>query len=98
MTAEVTTYIPPDQAAQFLLENYGSGSVRSLAKARCYGGGPGYRQFGRRVLYTRSALVAWAEAKLSAPRRSTSDQQETTKGKRRGRPKRADTAVMADGA
>jgi N6-adenosine-specific RNA methylase IME4 len=69
-------YLRPPQAARFLLENYGFGAVRSLAKMRVVGGGPIYRNLGRRlVVYLRADLVAWAEAKLSQPRRSTSDVQ-----------------------
>ena len=34
----------------------------TLSRWRTEGGGPPYRKFGRRVLYARTDLVAWAEA------------------------------------
>ncbi len=36
------------------------------------GGGPAYQRFGLRAVYRREDLDAWAESKLSAPRKSTS--------------------------
>ena len=37
------------------------------------GGGPTYRIFGIRAVYTDADLDAWANAKLSPPRASTSE-------------------------
>jgi len=37
------------------------------------GGGPPYRTFGRTVLYKWSEALGWAESRLSAPRRTTSE-------------------------
>ncbi len=37
------------------------------------GGGPPYQLFGKAALYQWGDLLAWAEARLSAPRRSTSE-------------------------
>jgi hypothetical protein len=31
----------------------------TLAKMRCWGGGPPYLKLGRKVLYERSAIAAW---------------------------------------
>ena len=45
----------------------------TLQKYATVGGGPLYRIFGIRALYTRDDLDAWASQKLSAPRRSTSE-------------------------
>ena len=45
-------------------------TLRALA---CRGGGPIYRRFGRAALYKWGDALAWAEARLSAPRRSTSE-------------------------
>ena len=42
----------------------------TLAKHRCYGTGPVYQKFGRRVLYRTADLDAWAATKR---RQSTSD-------------------------
>ena len=46
---------------------------RTLQKKATTGGGPPYSIFGNRAVYTTEALDAWAEEKLSAPRRSTSE-------------------------
>lgn len=48
-------------------------SDKTLATMAVRGGGPVYRTFGRTVLYRWSDLLAWAEARCSAPRRSTSE-------------------------
>lgn len=45
----------------------------TLQKYATVGGGPIYQIFGNRALYTEENLDAWADEKLSAPRRSTSD-------------------------
>jgi hypothetical protein len=45
----------------------------TLATKATRGGGPPYRLFGNKPLYRWSDALAWAEARLSAPRRSTSD-------------------------
>jgi excisionase family DNA binding protein len=42
-----------------------------LEKLRCVGGSPKYALLGRRVVYRRADLNAWAEARM---RNSTSDQ------------------------
>jgi hypothetical protein len=54
-------------------------AVATLAKMRCMGGGPLFVKLGRRVLYRRSDLIAWLNARLvrntseaqSVPRRLT---------------------------
>jgi hypothetical protein len=48
-------------------------SPNTLAKLATVGGGPVYQRFGNHALYTDDNLDAWAEGKLSAPRRSTSE-------------------------
>ncbi len=45
----------------------------TLATLACRGGGPVFVKFGSRALYRRSDLVAWAQSRLTAPRRSTSE-------------------------
>jgi hypothetical protein len=45
----------------------------TLATLASRGGGPLYRRFGKRVLYRWSDLVAWAEARCTASRSSTSE-------------------------
>jgi hypothetical protein len=44
----------------------------TLQKIATLGGGPAYSIFGSRAVYTPQNLDAWAGAKLSAPRTSTS--------------------------
>lgn len=45
----------------------------TLATKACRGGGPPFRSFGRIPLYRWGDSLAWAESRLSAPRRSTSE-------------------------
>ena len=45
----------------------------TLATKACRGGGPMYRTYSGRALYRWSDLLAWAEARTSAPRHSTSE-------------------------
>lgn len=49
-------------------------TVATLAKYASTGGGPYMHKFGRRVLYLPGDLLDWAESKLTAPRSSTSDE------------------------
>ncbi|MDA7417110.1 helix-turn-helix domain-containing protein [Xenophilus arseniciresistens] len=49
-------YLTNDEAAAFLRL-----SPRTLEKHRVIGGGPRFRKFGRRVMYARSDLKAWAD-------------------------------------
>jgi hypothetical protein len=60
-------------AAQFIRDRGIPTAPSTLAKYATVGGGPPMRKFGRRVLYEPQALLAWIDAKLAAPRRSTSD-------------------------
>jgi hypothetical protein len=48
-------------------------SGRTLEGFRLSGNGPPFRKFGRRVLYSRSDVLSWADAQL---RISTSDRGE----------------------
>jgi hypothetical protein len=45
----------------------------TLATLATRGGGPIYRRFGKRVLYRGTDLLAWAEKRCTATRRSTSE-------------------------
>jgi hypothetical protein len=47
--------------------------AKTLATKASRGGGPAYRVFGRRPLYRWGDSLAWAESRLSPPRRSTSE-------------------------
>jgi hypothetical protein len=46
---------------------------KTLSTKASRGGGPPFRLFGRIPLYRWGDAMAWAEGKLSAPRRSTSE-------------------------
>jgi hypothetical protein len=61
------------EAAQFLTSHGYRTAPATLAKLACIGGGPTFESFGRRPLYREVDLLAWAEAKTTGPRRSTSD-------------------------
>jgi hypothetical protein len=45
-------------------------SPATLAKLRCWGGGPEYLKLGRRVMYERHVLDAWVDRRRA---RNTSD-------------------------
>lgn len=60
------TFLNNQEAAEFLRL-----SPRTLEKQRVQGGGPPYRKFGARVLYSLTDLEAWA---LDRRRLSTSDE------------------------
>ena len=47
-------------------------SPNTLQKYATTGGGPPYRRYGHLAVYRAPEVDAWAEAKLSAPRTSTS--------------------------
>lgn len=47
--------------------------AKTLATKATRGGGPPYRLFGTRPLYRWDDALAWAEARLSMPRVSTSE-------------------------
>src|SRR5262249_59760860 len=60
-------------AAQFLTERGYKTAAATLAKLACIGGGPPFESFGRRPLYREADLLAWAQARTTGQRRSTSD-------------------------
>jgi hypothetical protein len=61
------------EAAQFLTSHGYRTAPATLAKLACIGGGPTFESFGRRPLYRETELLAWAQARSTGPRRSTSD-------------------------
>jgi hypothetical protein len=61
------------EAAQFLTSRGFKTAPATLAKLACLGGGPVFESFGRRPLYREADLLAWAQARTTGPRRSTSD-------------------------
>jgi hypothetical protein len=62
-----------DQAAAALTAAGYPIKSKTLSTKATRGGGPPFRHFGARVLYKWADVLAWAEARLSQPRRSTSE-------------------------
>lgn len=60
-------------AADFLAERGFPCTPATLATLASRGGGPPFTKFGPRALYRPRDLIAWAQGKLSSPRRSTSE-------------------------
>lgn len=48
-------------------------AVASLATMACRGGGPPYQTFGRVAIYRWGNALEWAEARMTAPQRCTSE-------------------------
>lgn len=70
----MTRYRTRREAARYLTEERGCPTARgTLQKLASTGGGPPYRIFGNRALYTDNDLDAWAEARMSPLRISTSE-------------------------
>ncbi len=77
----MATFIPdsPDtmlrrrQTAAALSEAGYPVAETTLATKAARGGGPPYRSFGRIPLYRWGDALAWAEGRLSLPRRNTSE-------------------------
>jgi hypothetical protein len=61
------------ESAEYLTERGLKTSWRTLQKLATVGGGPLYRVYGGRAIYTPVDLDTWAEEKISAPRYSTSE-------------------------
>jgi hypothetical protein len=68
-----TQYIRRKEAASYLLAKYSFGAERTLAKGVVTGDTPAYHKAGRIVLYTREALDAWAQSKISPAPQSSSE-------------------------
>jgi hypothetical protein len=65
-------YLERPEAADYLTKRGLRVSKNTLQKYGTIGGGPVYRKFGNRALYTPDDLDAWVEGKLTAPRASSS--------------------------
>jgi hypothetical protein len=73
----MTNLLRSFDASRYLEENYAiRAKPATLAKYRCWGGGPAFRYDGRFPLYSVDDLDAWAAQRLSPVMRSTSDIQE----------------------
>jgi hypothetical protein len=66
-------YLTRAEAAAYLTERGLPISKNTLQKMACLGGGPPYQIFGNKALHRPAELEEWAAAKLSAPKRSTSE-------------------------
>lgn len=67
-------FLPRDLASAYLWERWGiRRSAPTLAKLACLGGGPAFRKDGRKPLYPRDGLDAWAREKLGLPADGTGD-------------------------
>jgi hypothetical protein len=67
-------YLRRDKAAQHVRETWGLPcSTRWLAKLAVAGGGPIFRKAGRTPIYAPADLDAWAQSRIGAPKKSTSD-------------------------
>jgi hypothetical protein len=67
-------YFTRVQLAEYLTEMGYQVSPKTLAKYAVIGGGPLFRKFGNRPLYTTEDGLNWAESKLSTPMTSTSQE------------------------
>ena len=61
------------EASSFLREHAFPVAEATLATKATRGGGPPYSLFGRRALYRAGDLLGWAQAGMTAPRRSTAE-------------------------
>jgi hypothetical protein len=72
--AQGPIYLRRSQAAEYITTHWGIRcQTRTLAKYAVLGGGPIFRKAGRTPLYTRADLDEWAQSRIGAPQRSTSD-------------------------
>jgi hypothetical protein len=62
-------------AAAYLTASGFPTAAATLAKLASIGGGPRFVSFGRLPMYSRQELLAWARARTTKPRTSTSDRQ-----------------------
>jgi len=61
-------YLTKPQASMYLTDTLGMPvAEKTLSKLITNGGGPKYRKWGKRVLYSIADLNTWANSKLSAP-------------------------------
>lgn len=69
----VALYLDRKASAKFLTDTGFPTAQRQLEKLACLGGGPVFRRYGRRALYRKADLLAWAESRMSAPLSNTSE-------------------------
>jgi len=69
----MSKFLSRTEAATYLADRGIPYSKNTLQKKATVGGGPTYRRFGNRAIYTPEDLDRWIEENMSAPRRSTSE-------------------------
>ena len=70
---DAAKYLRRADAARYVRSTWGIPcSPKWLAKLAVVGGGPLFRKAGRFPIYSPGDLDEWAEARIGAPRRSTS--------------------------
>lgn len=70
---ETQKYLSRAEAAGFCKSRGMPVAKNTLQKYATTGGGPKYRKFGNRALYTETDLSEWIESRLSEPRSHTSE-------------------------
>ena len=65
-------FLGEEAASEYLKDRGIEVAPGTLAKYRCVGGGPAFREFGRKPLYEPPALDDWVDKRLSEPKRSSS--------------------------
>lgn len=70
---DLNALLPRDITATALTEAGYPISKATLATMASRGGGPPFQMWGPRVIYRWGTSLAWAQARLSAPVRSTSE-------------------------
>jgi hypothetical protein len=73
MAIEPDTLLTRDKAAEALTAAGFPIRKATLATLACRGNSPPFQKFGSRPLYRWSSLIAWAEARCSPARCSTSE-------------------------
>lgn len=62
------SYLTRDEASDYLKQHGLTVSPNTLQKYATVGGGPDYKIFGNKAVYTESDLNQWVESKLLPPR------------------------------
>ena len=94
-------YLSRKQAGQYLRDNYGFGSKKTLDKLAINGGGPEFHKASNLALYTLEALNAYALSKIGPAQTSTAQnappQHRRASGARlRGRPRKYLSSTEAE--
>jgi hypothetical protein len=71
--SDLPRWLDRTAAAAFLTARGFPCAAATLSTKACRGGGPPFAKYGTRCLYAPADLLDWAEAKISPPRRSTSE-------------------------